>query len=311
MKSGLPVILGVGKFNSEQQFKTKAKSPKRNVNCYELELFSKNGGCCYVNDKKYPIKKGSILFARPGDVRYSSLPIECHFVHFFSEDENINSILDKMPCFINDSIYEDFNYIFKEIKTATFSENITSKILSAGKLLELICKIKDLCEDINKHNLIESDDFILKGIRYMSAHFREDIKIEDVARNSNLSVSHFHKLFLEQQGTTPSQYLTNIRISKAKELLLTTNKPMPEIAEQSGFTSQAYFCYAFKKETGETPSAFRSSFAYPENQTFTKPKIAISESKKRKPNTQNKTAAQSKEEEKQTKITESLPSYLL
>lgn len=305
MKSNLPVILGVGKFKSEEQFKNKTSTPERNVTCYELELFTKSSGCCFINSEKHSIKKGSILLSRPGDTRCTKLHTECYFVHFMSNDESLNSLLKEMPKFIDESIYEDFEYLFINIKKAVFSENRYSKILAAAELLKLICKVSEQrsVKTLSSNN----DSPVLQAIRYMSLHYKEDIKIDDIAANCNLSASHFYKLFLEYENITPNQYLTNLRISKAKELLLTTTKSLLQIAEESGFTSQAYFCYSFKKNTGTTPSAFRL-------ETVIKNPEPLLQQKSNKPKKKNNTISKQPKPEANeaiTQITNPMPSYLL
>ena len=58
-------------------------------------------------------------------------------------------------------------------------------------------------------------------------------------------------------GSGAKEYITRIRIDKAKDLILTTNLPVADISEQTGFTSQSYFSTAFKAQTGLTPSQFK------------------------------------------------------
>ena len=78
------------------------------------------------------------------------------------------------------------------------------------------------------------------------------------ADSLKLSVSRFSHIFKSAIGKTPLMYITEIRISKAKELLLNTNLTMGEIAELTGFSSQNYFIRVFKKHTGISPKRYSS-----------------------------------------------------
>ena len=66
-----------------------------------------------------------------------------------------------------------------------------------------------------------------------------------------------HKLFTEYYGITPSDYILKIRISAAKQLLITKDDSIARIAADCGFSSQSYFNYSFKKQTGLSPLKYR------------------------------------------------------
>jgi two-component system response regulator YesN len=89
--------------------------------------------------------------------------------------------------------------------------------------------------------------------RYMDA----ELSLNDVAAHVNLSPCHFSAVFSQETGQTFKEYLTEIRIKKAKELLRTTTLKTFEIADRVGYNDPHYFSHVFKKETGLTPSEFR------------------------------------------------------
>lgn len=72
-----------------------------------------------------------------------------------------------------------------------------------------------------------------------------------------LSESHFSRLFAKEMGENFIDYLTKIRITKAKELFVTTNLKVYEIAEKVGYTSAEHFSRIFKRYTGESPSNYK------------------------------------------------------
>lgn len=89
--------------------------------------------------------------------------------------------------------------------------------------------------------------------RYMDA----DLSLDEVASQVNLSPSHFSMLFSQRVGQTYSEYLTEVRMKKAKELLRMTTLRSTDISYQVGYTDPHYFSHVFGKHTGFSPKEFR------------------------------------------------------
>ena len=83
------------------------------------------------------------------------------------------------------------------------------------------------------------------------------ISQEEIARYIGMGYSLYRKKFKEYTGLSSGQYQIQLRINKAKDLLITTNEQLKEIAHNLGFESSDYFCRLFKQKTGFTPSDFR------------------------------------------------------
>lgn len=95
---------------------------------------------------------------------------------------------------------------------------------------------------------------------YISEHFTEDISIQLLADLTGITPNYASQLFKEETGTTFSNYLTNIRIQKASELLRDTDMAIFMVAGQVGYKDYFYFAKVFKKITGHTPSTYRSAY---------------------------------------------------
>ncbi|MFE5321797.1 helix-turn-helix domain-containing protein [Paenibacillus sp. NPDC056579] len=93
---------------------------------------------------------------------------------------------------------------------------------------------------------------------YLSHHLNEPIRVEDMARRANLSISRFSSMFKQQFGMSPHQYLLVMRIGHAKELLSQSQLTLEQIASYCGFADMHHFSKAFKKKTGLTPGQWRS-----------------------------------------------------
>jgi len=84
---------------------------------------------------------------------------------------------------------------------------------------------------------------------------------QGLARQSGLSPSRFNAIFKEIMGVPPQEYIRNARIRKASELLLGSDLPVYQVADECGFDSSAYFCRYFARHTGMSPIAFRREFS--------------------------------------------------
>jgi two-component system response regulator YesN len=94
--------------------------------------------------------------------------------------------------------------------------------------------------------------------KYIEAHYTDpNLSLNDVANQVNFSPSHFSVVFSREMGMTFKDYLINIRMEKAKELLRTTPLKSFEISSQIGYNDPHYFSYVFKKHTNLSPKQFR------------------------------------------------------
>lgn len=98
---------------------------------------------------------------------------------------------------------------------------------------------------------------LIPAIRFIENNFhRPSLTNGELARKCNISEIYFRRLFTEIYKTTPKQYLIEIRINKAKQLLTDGALKVGAVAEQCGFTNQYHFCRIFKEKTGLTPTEF-------------------------------------------------------
>jgi two-component system response regulator YesN len=99
---------------------------------------------------------------------------------------------------------------------------------------------------------------IRPAINYIDANYDKHITLADIARISHLSVSRLAHLFKEQMGITIIDYLTSVRIERAKQLLLATEQSCTEVCFQVGYNNQSYCTRIFKELVGMTPRQFRA-----------------------------------------------------
>jgi two-component system, response regulator YesN len=93
-------------------------------------------------------------------------------------------------------------------------------------------------------------------IRYLDKNYEKDLSLKKVAEHFHLNASYISQLIRSETGLTYTQYVTELRINKAKDLLKTTSLSLAEISEAVGFNDYFYFIKRFKKEVGVTPGKY-------------------------------------------------------
>jgi len=104
----------------------------------------------------------------------------------------------------------------------------------------------------------EASKMVLSAREMMSAADLRDVSLEEIARRLGTSYSNFRRTFREHTGVGPHQYRLHLKLSHARDLLMNTDMSVKEIASQSGFEEEQYFCRFFKKAMGKTPSSYRA-----------------------------------------------------
>lgn len=127
------------------------------------------------------------------------------------------------------------------------------KLLFFQLFTELSGKIeeKDRRKDSSKIDRIVS---------YINRNYEYDLSVEELAETFGISSRYLRKCFREETGINCIQYITSLRIEKAKELLWQSGKSVTEVASLTGFNSSQYFSRVFQQYTGRTPVEYRNSW---------------------------------------------------
>ncbi|WP_105104413.1 GlxA family transcriptional regulator [Microbulbifer pacificus] len=106
---------------------------------------------------------------------------------------------------------------------------------------------------------LHPDEDIVQAQTWLKQHCSEDVKLSEVAKTFDMSVRSFNRRFKLATGQTPLQYLQNVRVDMARELLQSTNLSVNEIAEKVGYQDMGHFTALFKKFLSTTPSEYRTT----------------------------------------------------
>lgn len=104
---------------------------------------------------------------------------------------------------------------------------------------------------------ISYEDSVHKVKEYTAENLNENLTIKDLAKSVNMSSSHFSRVFKQQTGFSPYDYILISRLNRAKYLLQTTNMTIASVAYEVGFNSESNFIYYFTENEGISPGKFR------------------------------------------------------
>ncbi len=257
MIKAVPKLINIGVYDASLIYKNTTESKRRIVNHYEVEYVLENGGITHVNDVEYEIKKNNIICAKPGQIRYTTLPFKCLFFHIVVEDEELIEKLEKVPDVFSPENPEEYFGLFTQAITSSVSLDLNkiSLVIKTFELFSLLFKEAEqsLSTQSQKPHHKEIAE---KAIKFIDENFHKPIAEEDIAEHVHLSKIYFHNLFLTATSYTPHRYVLEKRLALAKKLLIIKDKPFAEIASECGFSSQSYFNYVFKREFGVNPRMY-------------------------------------------------------
>lgn len=125
-----------------------------------------------------------------------------------------------------------------------------------GNLYLFMSELMKEAQALEPHNPSSSAQYVLSAIKFIQFNYSHDISIDDIARSVGVSRSHLYRVFINNVGKSPIDYLTDYRIGEACNLLRSSNLSIAEIAVSVGFFDQFYFSRVFKKLKGVPPSRY-------------------------------------------------------
>ena len=212
----------------------------------------------FNSGERLTVNEGDTLLLAP-DTSYSIFTrtaFRHYTVNFRIHKENSFLDMIDMPfCLLQNSNPEQFARLFGKLNKAWMQKSDGYKMRSVSHLYALI----SLFYYEYKNRLIPfgSDARLQPAKEYIEENFRSGITLEQLAKNCSMSVTNFRREWQKIYHSTPIQYRDKIRLSYAKEYLISGYYSVSEIAARCGFESPAYFIRFFGKQTGMTPGEFK------------------------------------------------------
>lgn len=261
-----------------EYFETSDKQPFLHLHdCLELNIIKKGSGYYFINGKCYDIMPGDIFVINNKephmavhdddfliqvlvfdiDLLWGNKGISSFLTPFFSRKEgSSHKISMKNPR------QPEMAEVFEKI-AVEYSNRETGWNMSVEALLIYLLTLIFRCYDEKQELETTNSDFqkiysrISVVLEYISEHFAQEIKLEDLAKQVSLSHHYLCRCFKKVTGRTIFSYIEQLRIQNSCYLLKTTDMSIMEIALESGFNSVNFFNRTFKKILNITPKEYR------------------------------------------------------
>lgn len=245
-------LIGVFKLSRENY--QKLTSHIRNYDSISIRV--SGTGNFKTEDALFSVKKGDVLYI-PKNLRYSQTShsetiYAVHFINYSFSAKNTFEILTPDDTEYVENIIHRMYDEWKEKKQG-YRYKCTSLFYSL--IYYLNCHaVANTIDNITTSNKIK------KALDYIHVHFRsEEISISSLADMCCVSETYFRKQFKSIYSMSPNQYIINLRLENASQLLQSGLYTVAEAAEKSGFNDTKYFSRVFKKHFGQSPREFQKN----------------------------------------------------
>jgi AraC-like DNA-binding protein len=237
----------------------------RKIQHHSIWLIIKGKGSFTINGTHYPAEPGKFFCFSPGmDVERQTdpeQPLEYYFFRFhytetFDEKEQWISRSSNESVFPLEGMYTVHNapqliYLFEQLDILWKRRGHMTAMRRKILLLEFFLM---LVQDFRAQKIAGDTTAAIELTQdYMVGHYQEPFTLEGLAQMAGLSISHYSRLFKKYIGYSPIDYLTHLRVDRAKELLVLSDYRLKSIANSVGYTDEFYFSRIFKKVTGVSP----------------------------------------------------------
>ncbi len=210
------------------------------------------------------MEEGTVLLLLPG-VWHRYTPSKStgwkeHWVSFNGTQPDIfrdNAILPLEQPVTRIGLDETIIELYQSILESIESERIGFKETIAALTYQLIARINAIRRS-RQFGGEDTNSFVQKSNAYIRDHIDQQINLERLASELGIGYSWFRRMFKHHTGLAPNQYVIQLKLNKAKELLVNTSLPLKQISSMLGFESQFYFSKFFRNKTGVPPTKWRA-----------------------------------------------------
>ncbi len=230
-----------------------------------LQTVEGNGRFSF-HGQDYLLSKGRGILLKPYTPHmYYSLGKKWSTIYITFGGKSAGSILDALNM-NHSSIYTDLRNLQVEIMMQDMLQKI--KLDSEFSKIDLSIYLYNFLLNLKKYGKMNSQpslsylyDKVRKIVDWLEIHYAEDITLDEMAKQLNVSSQYLNKLFQKTFQISPYTFLIQLRIRKAKEILLQNPEvPVKNVAILVGFNNLSYFISTFKKREGVTPKKYRDMY---------------------------------------------------
>jgi len=242
---------------------------------YEFHYVLKNNVCTTINQTEYKVEEGQFYIMPPGTYHSHRQDLSTGHTGFALRWEYIKPKAPDLKGSIAsepEKSLESFNYASSAPVTddGTVAESLLSLLnlalrgsgalqlqLSFCGLLMAISGFYKTSEQLPINREYIENQTVNMAVRFIEDNCTQDIGADDIADSVHTSYSHLARLFKKHTGETITWHLNKAKLVRAVRLLKCSDKNLAQVARESGFSNENYFCTVFKKFYGRTPATAR------------------------------------------------------
>lgn len=229
---------------------------------YHFIHFVKEGtGTLEIDGKEYHVSKNQMFIVPAGYAfKYTAASDDpwkyCWFGFLGIRSNFIYDVSKKQQYVVDCHSAVAYENIIRQILDT--SDNSFSSFLKINGLMYTL--LGNVVDEIGILNRMQQQSISTLAMHYMNLNYQNPIQITDVAEFIGVHPNYLTTAFHKERGESPKRYLTELRVRKAKELLVETGDPVNIIAASVGFDDSSAFSKFFKKETGIAPKLYRDQY---------------------------------------------------
>ena len=177
-----------------------------------------------------------------------------HYLWLHFTGSNAEELLNNVHFETNKVYGIGIHYIFANYWKNLYRECIIKDEYAIPAIATILTSI---FYDLARHTKNQLTSYNLKTIRYIHENISEDYDLQKLADIENLSISRYRTLFTEIIGTSPINYIIDLRINTAADLLTNSTLSITDVSKNVGYEDTYYFSRLFKKRMGVSPAKYR------------------------------------------------------
>jgi len=223
----------------------------------DITYITKGSAVYTVNDQKVTVEEGDLLCIPLGSKRsamsYDPMNFECFAANFYLHTHLGEQAILPLPIKSNVGINPEIISQYRKLNESWLSRHIGYMMRTRAMFMLILQRYMSmLVYDVDAYNF---DIRIKHAIRYITDNYANQITIASVANSVSLNQVYFGALFKKETRSTFRDYLNQVRLNQAEDMLRTGKWNVTEVAQNCGFTDVFYFSRLFKKYKGIPPSS--------------------------------------------------------
>lgn len=239
--------------------------------CFKIYHLKHGEAYLFSENEKYKLEAGNVYFINGFRIveQYCPLSFQVNWLHFLSESIFLKQALSDFPVVTkltsnflsqSDTDFELFQSFFSNYSAREKMENkevLVNYFTIQSLILKVLGTLAEL-SDWERFYLSGQGSRLFKAIEFINANYKKPVTLKELSDLCYMSENYFHSLFKKEFTVTPNNYILQLRMNEALNLLSNTGMSIKEVAQEVGYPDPAYFSRIFSKYFSLSPNKYKS-----------------------------------------------------